>query len=229
MSNFCDAFLQEAERHAAWGTAQLEALDAVLPDGPWDVDLDTGVYRQGGREVRVAVLATYDLFERTWMWGWANPGLRGAPVVDATERVRDFGQAHGLPEFTEEVLDLSGFADPRRAAETLAFAAMGVTGAAGYLGVEAGPSTRLYLLLNDPRVPLAGVDPLTLPRILTTGATLIGRSPRLAVSGYLDHFRLVQRQKETGISADLPDGGTVDVGFDGSGRIASVRVFPAGR
>ncbi|MET8628657.1 DUF6882 domain-containing protein [Kitasatospora sp. NPDC004669] len=229
MSNFCDAFLQEAERHAAWGTAQLEALDAGIPDGPWDVDLDTGVYRQGGREIRVAVLATYDLSERTWMWGWANPGLRGAPVVAATERVRDFGRAHGLPEFTEEVLDLSGFADSRRAAETLAFAAMGVTGAAGYLGVEAGPSTRLYLLPDDPRAPLAGVDPVTLPRILTTGATLIGRSPRLAVSGYFDHFRLVQRQEETGISADLPDGGTVDVGFDGSGRIASVRVYPAGR
>ncbi|WP_413229717.1 DUF6882 domain-containing protein [Kitasatospora purpeofusca] len=150
-------------------------------------------------------------------------------MVAATERVRDFGRAHGLTEFTEETLDLSGFADPRRAAETLAFAAMGVTGAPGYLGVEAGPSTRLYLLPVDPRIAPAGVDPLALPRILTSSTTLIVRSPRLVVSGYFDHFRMVQRQTETGISADLPNGGTVDVDFDGSGRIASVRVHPAGR
>ncbi|MGW2543627.1 hypothetical protein ACWC5I_22825 [Kitasatospora sp. NPDC001574] len=38
-----------------------------------------------------------------------------------------------------------------------------------------------------------------------------------------------EQQTETGVSADLPDGGTVDVDFDGSGRIASVRVGPAGR
>ncbi|MED7947858.1 DUF6882 domain-containing protein [Streptomyces sp. BE303] len=229
MSNFSDAFLHEAERHAAWGTVQLQAMDAAFPDAPWDVDLDTGVYQQDGRKVRVAVLATYDLSERTWMWGWANPGLRGAPVVAAAERVRDFGRAHGLTEFTEETLDLSGFADPRRAAETLAFTAMGVTGAPGYLGLEAGPSTRLYLLPVDPRIAPAGVDPLALPRILTSSTTLIGRSPRLVVSGYFDHFRMAQRQTETGISADLPNGGTVDVDFDGSGRIASVRVHPAGR
>ncbi|MFE6049152.1 DUF6882 domain-containing protein [Kitasatospora sp. NPDC056446] len=229
MSNFSDAFLDEAERHTAWGTAQLEALDAAFPDGPWDADLDAALYRQGGREIRVGVLATYDPSERTWMWGWANPGLSGAPVVAAAERVREFGLAHGLREFTEEVLDLSGFADPRRAAEVLAFAAMGVTGAAGYLGREAGPSTRVYLLPDDPRVPLAGVDPVALPRILTTAVALIGRSPRLAVGGYFDHFRLARRQEGTGISADLPDGGTVEVDFDGLGRIASVRVHTAGR
>ncbi|MFJ4799063.1 DUF6882 domain-containing protein [Kitasatospora purpeofusca] len=229
INEFSDAFLQEAERHSAWGAAQLEALNTTLPDGPWDVDLDTAVYRQGGREIRVAVLATYDLSERTWMWGWANPGLRGAPVVAAAERVRDFGRAHGLGEFTEEVLDLSGFADPRRAAEMLAFTAMGATGAPGYLGLEAGPDSRVYLLPDDPRVPPAGIDPVALPRILTSGAALIGRSPRLAVSGYFDHFQLAQRPTETGIGADLPDGGTVEVDFDGSGRIASIRVRQVGR
>ncbi|MFJ3203112.1 hypothetical protein [Streptomyces sp. NPDC086989] len=34
MNGFSDAFLLEAERHAAWGAAQLEALTAFLPDDP---------------------------------------------------------------------------------------------------------------------------------------------------------------------------------------------------
>ncbi|GAA3080948.1 hypothetical protein GCM10020000_78520 [Streptomyces olivoverticillatus] len=129
MIEFSDTFLNEAERHAAWGAAQLQALTDFLPQGPWTADLPSCLYRQGSVELRVAVLGTYGAEEQSWMWGWANPGLRGTPVVALTEDIERFGRARGIAEFTAEVLDLSGFADPRRAAETLAFAGMGVTGA----------------------------------------------------------------------------------------------------
>ncbi|MFF2570244.1 DUF6882 domain-containing protein [Streptomyces sp. NPDC058084] len=225
VSSFSDAFLLEAERHAAWGAAQLEALMAFLPDGDWTADLPACRYRQGGLDLRVAVLGTYDMDERSWMWGWANPGLRGTEVVALTAAVERYGRAHGIAELTDEIVDLSGFDDPRRAAETIAFTGMGVAEAPGYIGVPAGPATQVYFLPDDPQVPRAALDPVSLPRTLLTGAGLIGHSPRQVVDGYLDHHQL-PRRTEGGdrIVAELPGGSTVEIAFDRLGRIAGVQL-----
>ncbi|WP_431676536.1 DUF6882 domain-containing protein [Kitasatospora sp. KL5] len=221
---FSDALLQAAEYHAAWGAEQLETLNTHVPGGPWTADLEARLFRQGGREFTFSVLGTFDPAERSWLWGWANPGLRGIPAVAVTEGAHAFGLRHGIPELTEEFLDLAGFPDPRYAAETLAFAAMGITGSAGYLGVDAGPTTRLYLVPDDPQVPRAVPEPVTLPRFLLTGAGLFGRSARNAVTGYLDHHGLPHHQEEARVRAALPDGSAVTVDFDPAGRIASVHV-----
>ncbi|WP_432168968.1 hypothetical protein [Streptomyces sp. 1222.5] len=42
ISEFSDAFLLEAERHAAWGAARLEVPTGFLPDGPWSAGLPGG-------------------------------------------------------------------------------------------------------------------------------------------------------------------------------------------
>ncbi|MEV4430320.1 DUF6882 domain-containing protein [Streptomyces sp. R-07] len=230
VSEFSEAFLLEAERHAAWGAAQLEVLGSFLPDGPWTADLSSCVYRQGGLELRVAVLGTYDTEERSWMWGWANPGLRDTEVVELPAAIARYGQAHGIRELTEEVLDLSGFDDPRRAAETLAFTGMGVADTHGYIGVPAGPGTRIYFLPDDARVPRAELEPVSLPRMLLTGAGLIGHSPRQVVGGYFDHHGVPQRVEDDRIVAELPAGNVAEVHFDELGRIAGidVKVLPSG-
>lgn len=222
VSRFSDAFLLEAERHAAWGAAQLEALTAFLPDAPWTADLPSCLYRQGELELRVAVLGTYDMEEQSWMWGWANPGLQGTEVVALTTAVERYGQDHGIPELTQGELRLSGFDDPRRAAEMLAFTGMGVAGAPGYIGVPAGPATQVYFLPDDERVPRAGVDPVTLPRTLLTGAGLIGHSARHVVAGYFDHHEVPQHVEDGRIVAELPGGHVVEIDFDAEGRIAGV-------
>ncbi|KPH99507.1 hypothetical protein OV450_5220 [Actinobacteria bacterium OV450] len=224
VNGFSDAFLLEAERHAAWGAAQLEALTAFLPQGLWTADLPSCLYRQGGLELRVAVLGTYDTDEQSWMWGWAKPGLRGTEVVALTGAIERYGRAHGIAEFTAETLDLSGFDDPRRAAETLAFAGMGVAGAPGYIGLPAGPGTQVYFLPDDPQVPRAGIDPVTLPRTLVTGAGLIGRSARRAVTGYFEHHGTPVREDADRITADLPGGTPAEIDFDAAGRISGVRL-----
>ncbi|WP_037670014.1 DUF6882 domain-containing protein [Streptomyces griseus] len=221
---FSDAFLLEAERHAAWGAAQLDTLTTFLPDGPWTADLPSCLYRQGELELRVAVLGTYDMDEQSWMWGWANPGLRGTEVVALTAAVERYGQAHGIAELTEETVRLSGFEDPRRAAEMLAFTGMGAAEAPGYIGVPAGPATQVYFLPDDAQVPRAGLDPVTLPRTLLTGAGLIGHSARHVVAGYFDHHAVPHHVEEDRIVAELPGGSAVEVDFDTVGRIADVRV-----
>ncbi|MFF9580862.1 DUF6882 domain-containing protein [Streptomyces achromogenes] len=221
-SGFSDAFLREAERHAAWGAVQLETLTAFLPEGPWTADLEACRYRQGNLELRVGVLGTYDTSEQSWMWGWANPGLRGTEVVSPAATVERYGRAHAITELTEPALDLSRFPDPRRAAETLAFTGMGVAGAPGYIGAPAGPATQVYFLPDDARVPRAGLDEVALPRTLLTGARLIGYSARHVVGGYFDHHGIPYRTEGDRIIAELPGGGTAEVTFDAAGRIAGV-------
>ncbi|MEW2438570.1 DUF6882 domain-containing protein [Streptomyces caniferus] len=223
-SPFSDAFVRLTEPHAAWGAEQLETFNAFLPAGPWTADLAQRIYRQAGRDLRISILGSYDASDGSWLWGWANPGFRDMPTVGAAEAVRQYGQTHGIREFTEEVVDLSGCADPRRAVETLAFGAMGVLGAAGYLGVQASEDARLYMVPDDAQVPWAAPDPVTLPRTLLTGAGVHGSSAHAVVAGYFDHHRLPQRHAPGRISADLPTGTTVDVSFDDAGRIGAVEV-----
>ncbi|WP_410169456.1 DUF6882 domain-containing protein, partial [Actinacidiphila rubida] len=112
---FSDDLLRVAESHAAWGAEQLDALNGFLPTGAWTADLDACAYRQGDREIRVSVAGTYDSSDRSWLWGWANPGLQGAPVIRAVRPLERFGQEQGIAEFSTPHLDLSGFPDPRRA------------------------------------------------------------------------------------------------------------------
>ncbi|MER7110766.1 DUF6882 domain-containing protein [Streptomyces sp. NPDC000229] len=225
ITSFSDAFVRATEPHAAWGWEQLEAFTAFMPSGPWTADLGQCLYQQGGRDLRISILGTFDESDGSWLWGWANPGFGDMPVAGASAAVRECGLRDGVREFTEEGLDLSSFPDPRMAVEHLAFGAMGVIGAAGYLGVEAAPGTRVYLVPDDPTVPRTVPDAVTLPRVLLTGAGLIdGAVPRRVVGGYFAHHGLPQRPSPTGIGAGLPNGSAVTVSFDEAGRIASVDV-----
>ena len=223
-TTFSDPFRHLTEQHAAWGAEQLETFNAFMPAGEWSADLEQCVYRQSGRELTVSLLGSYDVNEHSWLWAWANPGFGGTPVAAAAERLRAYGQAHDLPEFTEELVPLAGHDDPRRAVETLAFTAMGVLGAPGYIGVQASADGRAYLVPDDPRVPRAEPDAITLPRVLLTGTSLIAGSARRTVTGYFDHHDLPRRTAADRLSAGLPDGGTVEVLFDDLDRIASVHV-----
>ncbi|QKW20413.1 hypothetical protein HUT16_16255 [Kitasatospora sp. NA04385] len=221
-TTFSEPFLRVAEHHAARGAEQLEALGLVLPDAPWTADLERGVYESGGLTLRVGLLGTFDPAARSWLWGWANPGFAGTPVTAASARLAEFGRAYGVPELAEPGVDLSGFADPRHAAEALAFTGMGVLGAPGYIGQEAGPETRVYFVPQDPALRPAPLDPVTVPRMLLTGAGLFGHDARAVVRGYFGHHGASVTEDADAITALLPNRHTVRVSFDPQGRIASV-------
>ncbi|UYQ63949.1 DUF6882 domain-containing protein [Streptomyces peucetius] len=223
-TTFSAQFLHLTEQHAAWGAQQLETFNEFMPMGEWSADLGQRLYRQSGRELRISLLGTFDVNAESWLWAWANPGFAGSPVAAAAERLRAYGQTRGLPEFTDELVPLAGHDDPRRAVETLAFTAMGVLGAAGYIGVQASPDGRAYMVTDDPQVPRAEPDAITLPRVLLTGTGLVGGSARRSVAGYFDHHDLPVRHTDDRMSAGLPNGGTVEVLFDDLDRIASVHV-----
>ncbi|THA53179.1 DUF6882 domain-containing protein [Streptomyces sp. A1136] len=223
---FSDAFLHAAEYHAAWGVQQLEMIDRAFPSGPWTADLDQCRYESGGRSLRVGLLGSYDLAEQTWLWGWANPGLRGSKVAAASARIPEFGRRHGIVELQQEGVALARFADPRRAAEALAFLGMAVLGAPGYIGQEAGPQTRVYFVPQDPQLQPARLDPVAMPRHLLTGAQLFARSPRLVVNGWFALHGVPVQEAADQITASLPSGGAAVVSFDSAGRISGVNAGP---
>ncbi|MFJ8043926.1 DUF6882 domain-containing protein [Kitasatospora sp. NPDC096147] len=226
ITTFSDAFLDATEYHAAWGAQQLELIGEAVPTGPWTASLDECRYESGGRTLRVGLLGSYDTDEQTWLWGWANPGLRGSAVVAAGERIAEFGRRHGVAELEQEGVDLAGFTDPRRAAEALAFLGSAVLGAPGYIGQEAGPGTRVYFVPQDPQLQPAGFDPVTMPRHLLTGAQLFARSPRRVVEGWFALHGIPAQEEADRTTAQLPGGSTAVVSFDGLGRISGVDVGP---
>ena len=223
---FSDAFLHAAEYHAAWGVQQLEVIDRAFPAGPWTADLDQCHYESGGRALRVGLLGSYDLAEQSWLWGWANPGLRGSAVAAASARIAEFGRRHGIVELQQEGVALAGFADPRRAAEALAFVGMAALGAPGYIGQEAGPETRVYFVPQDPQFQPARLDPVAMPRHLLTGAQLFARSPRLVVNGWFALHGVPVQEAADRITAALPGGGATVVSFDAAGRISGIDAGP---
>nr|WSX75472.1 hypothetical protein OH826_17160 [Streptomyces sp. NBC_00899] len=223
---FSDAFLHAAEYHAAWGVQQVEMIDQAFPAGPWTADLEQCRYESGGRSLRVGLLGSYDLAEQTWLWGWANPGLRGSEVAAASARIPEFGRRHGIVELQQEDVALARFDDPRRAAEALAFLGMAVLGAPGYIGQEAGPETRVYFVPQDPQLQPARLDPVAMPRHLLTGAQLFARSPRLVVNGWFALHGVSVQEAADQITAPLPSGGAAVVSFDSVGRISGINAGP---
>ncbi|UGQ12981.1 hypothetical protein LO772_04990 [Yinghuangia sp. ASG 101] len=230
---FSDALVRAAAPHGAWVAEQLDAFNAFMPIGEWRVNLDERVYRQSGREIEVSVLGSFSTGDDTWLWGWANPSWRDPAVASAAAALRAIGDRDGIPEFRRELVDLSRFADPRMAAETLAYAAMGLLGSAGYIGVTANPTGRLYMLTDDRRIPRARPDAITLPRVLITGAGFLPVPAEDVVRGYLAHHGLPCRRTEnpqgTALGAELADGDIVAIDIDPQGRITRVGVTAAPR
>ncbi|WTJ75517.1 GrpB family protein [Kitasatospora sp. NBC_01539] len=76
----------------------------------------------------------------------------------ASERIAEFGRRNGVPELRDAGVDLSGFGDPRQAAEAIAFVEVGALGAPGCIGGSAGPEIRVHFAPDDPRIPHTKLD-----------------------------------------------------------------------
>jgi len=115
------------------------AAKAGLANASWAVDQSAGLIqfaREDGAVLiaPVQIIGSWNPMTETFTWGWDHPSVVTRLRASA-ERTRWFGEAHGLPEFTE----------PRmKASETDAWrmtaVAMKVNGAAGaYRGPTDGP------------------------------------------------------------------------------------------
>ncbi|MDA8371935.1 MAG: hypothetical protein M0026_18990 [Nocardiopsaceae bacterium] len=216
--------------HAAVALEQVPVFNEYQPMGDWHVDVEKSTFRQGDITVRMAPLGTFGT-DGSWLWAWANEYMHppGSPRLAPALALRDIGERHGIPELVTPRLELSEFTDPRFAAERLSLTAMGALDARGYGGVTVDTGARFYMIMNDPDIPTAEFDAVTLPRMIMQVLEVFPHDHRATATGYLNrHGFRVGHSPEGGIVAERPDC-TVQVEFDGQSRISDISIQPLPR
>jgi len=224
---FSAALTAAGNRHAAWVYEQIETLLAFMPLDEWSVDHGTGRYRQAGREFTVDALGRLGQDGR-WTWAWAeaevwspNPAL-----TEHARRLRDQGDRLGIKELTEPVLDLAAIADaedPETAAEMLAWTAMGVAGARGYIGHTYSDDSRVYYLAFDESIPTARPNLDAAAHYLTQGVDKFEEDPSDCVIGYVEHHGWDWSRSSEGLVVSAPGLGSFTVILAGDGSLTGVR------
>ena len=230
---FSPAFNAAGNRHAAWVTEQLDTFLAFLPLGNWSVDHATRRYLQSGRSIVVGGLGTLSP-DGVWTWAWADPATWGQDpaMTEQSRRLRTLGQAEGIVELARPKFGLSGIADapdsPQDAAEMIAWTAMGLLGARGYIGHSASESDsnadgdgdggssnggRVYYVVCDTAVPVAAPRLETAPQFVMEGVATFGEDASDCVIGYAEHHGWEWSR--------LPDGIGIVVAVEGVGSFTA--------
>ncbi|MFF0267753.1 DUF6882 domain-containing protein [Kribbella sp. NPDC004536] len=176
----------------------------------------------------ITLLGSFSELDGTWLWGWANPGFGpDAPAVAPTGAIREFGERHGITEFTAESPDLSGFEQPGQAATMLAITAGTVLGGRGVWSTAINEGRgHVYLHVADEQLPEAGFDPIATPRLLVTAVSVFPSDHRQVVRGYFQHFGLQLEEAPDAIRGTSANGSVVVASFDELGRLGDVSVQP---
>jgi hypothetical protein len=89
-----------ADAQETFGIGRFKRYDCDLPTGRfwWS---DGGVIQV---EARLIVVGSISTESDTWLWSWANPHLVNVEMDDI-ERVKAFGEEHGIEKLTHEKWD----------------------------------------------------------------------------------------------------------------------------
>lgn len=143
---------------------QLAFADLIDGTG-YSVDLHEGsVSFADGRNLRVGLIGSAAPGPGTWLWAWANPTPYPAPVLEAIEDVRAFGELRAVRELVTPELPLDGTWDATRAG----VAAVAASDIEVWMPVEAGGGTQVMLAVHDlPVLPPPHPEPTRLGPVLT--------------------------------------------------------------
>jgi hypothetical protein len=219
---FSQAFNRLGAALGAVVLQQQEALAEFLPRADWSADLAARTYTSGGATVRVALLGSYAVQERTWLWGWANPQFGpDHPAVAPVLSVREMGERLSVPELTTPEVDLSGYEGPAaHGGELIAVVAAGLLGGGGYIGAGYDGGSA-YLHVDDPQVPRAIWDAVSVPRLIINAVTLFPHDHTLTLARFLSHHRVAYRQTQQATEVRLPGGDRGRAIFDETGRFTN--------
>ncbi|MFG1910006.1 DUF6882 domain-containing protein [Kribbella sp. NPDC048928] len=226
-------FSPEFQAYGAWIAAaaiqQQDLFNEVVGPDSLQADLNARTLSSDrGVLGDISLLGSFSELDGTWLWGWGNPGFGPeAAAVAPTLVIREFGERHGISEFTTESPDLSGFEQPAQAAIMLAITAGTVLGGRGVWSTAINEGRgHVYLHVGDDQLPQVRFDAIATPRLLMTAVSVFPSDHRQVVRGYFQHFGLRSDEAATAINGTAPDGATVTVDFDEHARIANVAVQP---
>ncbi|MFJ2838953.1 DUF6882 domain-containing protein, partial [Nocardia sp. NPDC087230] len=228
MDTFSDSLLRLARDYLGGAIEQYSVFQEQIRPGPTRVDHRSGRVWIGEREFAGSgEIGTY-AEDLTFMWAWAKPTLEGLPGVAASTRVRELGLRHGIPEFAEGVVDLSGFPDPMLAADHLSIIALGALGARGMTKFNHGGRAYAYLIVDDEQVPSATPDPGRVAELVGAAARMLpGTGARAVVAGYAHRHRLPVRDTADGVEVQLPDGPRLIARIGDGDRLLGAEVLGA--
>jgi hypothetical protein len=224
---FSPAFTAAGNRHAAWVYEQIETFLDYMPVDDWSVDHATGRYRQAGREFRVDALGRLS-HDGRWYWAWGEADSWSADNPALTERsrlLRDEGDRLGIKELTSPVLGLAETADaddPEVAAEMLAWTAMGVAGARGYIGHTFADEGRVYYLAFDEPLPAAEPDIDGAAHFLSHGTAKFDEDATDCVIGYVEHYGWDWSRSAEGIVVSAGELGSFTVELSENGVLTGI-------
>lgn len=204
--------------HAASSHARQMALADYLGDRHWGLDARAGILRFGDDlRFRVQMLGTRADHNDSWMWSWANEesGLPSA-VTALASALRQFGEEHGIEEFTEPFYVLR----EGLTGHMLAMACSGVAGGKCYYRApyEGGA---LFMLLDD--VPAHVTAPVAAQRAVFVLNDLISHfevDNRMLAINFLRQQAFSVDEAPGQVTAARPDGSALQIHFDSLGRIA---------
>lgn len=229
VDTFSDSLLRLARNYLGTAIEQYSAFQEQIRPGPTRVDHHSGRVWIGDREFAGSgEIGTY-AEDLSFMWAWAKPALDGLPGVAASTRVRELGLRHGIPEFAQGIVDLSGFPDPMLAADHLSIIALGALGARGMTKFNHGGRAYAYLIVDDEQVPCAAPDPGVVAGVVRAAAHMLpGAGARAVVAGYAHHHHAPLRDTADGVEVQLPDGLRLVVRIDDGDQLVDAEVVGPG-
>lgn len=149
-------------------------LGDVVGEHSWDVDLDAPRFTFTGERTvtctEVHLLGSAAPGPRSWLWGWANPAGYADAVLAVGRRVRDYGEANGIPVLADPEVPFDALpgspTDPHLVAGLMADLAKVVTGHWTAYNSPVGGGTRAAFLLGHPDFRLPAPQPVRVMRVL---------------------------------------------------------------
>ncbi|MFI0350980.1 DUF6882 domain-containing protein [Actinomadura sp. 9N407] len=230
MDSFSDAFITLVAPHAAWAVERLARFNGLIEGTMLSRNIAEGLIFVDDRSVAAGFLASY-AEDLTFKWGWSFGSPPGRPENLHSERLREIGVAHSVPELTEPLLDLGGFPDPRLAAARLCALALGLLGAGGVVKHGTGGRALNFLISEDPGLGQAcGPEASRVGRWLSEGMALATERASAAgvARGYAERHGLPVRTVPDGVEFDLAGGERVLARFTEGDHLGEVTVTPSG-
>jgi hypothetical protein len=207
---------------------QLHLTD-VLGQHDWRANLDVPSFSVTGDHpltcTAVHLLGSAAPGPRSWLWSWANPSGYTPAATWLAERLRSFGEQHGIAELTTPELPFAALPgapdDPGGAAWVLVEAAKAASGRWTSYTPDVGGGTRFAFLIEHPDFALPPPEGPRVTRVLQQGL----------LQGITDHRRAVQSYAAgrdldiawTEESAALSGPGlSLTIDFDALGRVGKI-------